>query len=101
MRSALRPRRPAWAAASLLDALELLAELAGRPLDVRNEARESGDVTHTGADIARARAALGFDPSTPLADGLRAELEWVRARAGSASARLLAARDAVPSLSGA
>jgi UDP-glucuronate 4-epimerase len=65
---------------SLAATLELLAALAGRPLDVRTHARESGDVQDTGADIARARADLGFAPATGLADGLQAEFEWVHDR---------------------
>ena len=72
---------------SLAGALELLAAIAGRPLDVRRRERESGDVQDTGADIARARDALGFEPATELRDGLRAEFEWVlehsRARSGA------------------
>jgi UDP-glucuronate 4-epimerase len=66
---------------SLNAALELLAAIAGRPLDVSRAARESGDVLHTAADVTRARAELGFAPATSLAAGLRAEFEWVRARA--------------------
>jgi UDP-glucuronate 4-epimerase len=66
---------------SLNRALELLAGLAGRPLDVRRGEREAGDAHDTGADIARARAELGFRPATRLQDGLAAELEWVLARA--------------------
>ena len=66
---------------SLNRALEVLAGLAGRPLDVRRGGRESGDVLHTAADITRAREALGFEPATSLADGLRAELEWAAERA--------------------
>jgi UDP-glucose 4-epimerase len=75
---------------SLAAALELLAAIAGRPLDVRHHERESGDVQDTGADIARAREALGFAPATEVRDGLRAEFEWVlehsRARRGGAIA---------------
>jgi UDP-glucuronate 4-epimerase len=62
---------------SLAGALELLAAIAGRPLDVRHRERESGDVQDTGADIDRARDALGFEPATELRDGLQAEFEWV------------------------
>jgi UDP-glucuronate 4-epimerase len=65
---------------SLAATLELLAGIAGRPLDVRRHERESGDVQDTGADIARARDALGFEPATDLEAGLRAEFEWVGAR---------------------
>jgi UDP-glucuronate 4-epimerase len=62
---------------SLAATLELLAAIAGRPLDVRHHERESGDVQDTGADIERARDALGFEPATELREGLRAEFEWV------------------------
>jgi UDP-glucuronate 4-epimerase len=67
---------------SLTSTLELLAEIAGRPLDVRRGDRESGDVQDTGADIARARADLAFEPATNLRTGLAAEFEWVRRRRG-------------------
>jgi len=63
---------------SLTSTLELLGEIAGRPLDVRHRDRESGDVQDTGADITRACDDLGFDPATDLREGLGAEFEWVR-----------------------
>ena len=66
---------------SLNCALESLARLAGRPLDVRRGERQSGDVRDTGADTERARDELGFTPATDLETGLAAELEWVRERA--------------------
>ena len=65
---------------SLNSALERLAAIAGRPLDVRRRGREDGDVRHTGADIERARAELRFEPATGLEQGLASEFEWVRAR---------------------
>ena len=74
---------------SLNGALERLAAIAGRPLDVRRRGREDGDVRHTGADIARARADLRFEPATGLEQGLAAEFEWVlaqRSRSRSAPA---------------
>ena len=60
-------------------ALEELAAIAGRPLDVRSGPR-AGDVSHTAADGTRARDELGFAPATSLSEGLRAEYEWVRRR---------------------
>ena len=66
---------------SLAAVLELLAAIAGRPLDVRRRERESGDVQNTGADITRARDVLGFRPATDLRTGLEAEFEWVLERA--------------------
>jgi UDP-glucuronate 4-epimerase len=65
---------------SLNGALEQLAAIAGRPLDVSRAERESGDVLHTAADVSRARDELGFAPATTLASGLRAEYDWVLAR---------------------
>jgi nucleoside-diphosphate-sugar epimerase len=62
---------------SLAATLELLAAIAGRPLDVRHRERESGDVQDTGAAIERANEALGFEPATDLREGLQAEFEWV------------------------
>lgn len=70
-------------AVSLNRALETLAQVAGRPLDVRHAERQEGDVAATGADTARARHELGFQPTTPLHEGLAAELEWVQARSVS------------------
>jgi nucleoside-diphosphate-sugar epimerase len=70
---------------SLNRALELLAGHAGRPLDVRRGDREAGDAHDTGADISRARAELGYAPSTGVAEGLGAELEWVLAQRSLAS----------------
>jgi UDP-glucose 4-epimerase len=67
---------------SLNAALEQLASIAGRPLDVQRAGRESGDVLHTAADVTRARDELGFEPVTDLETGLRAEFEWVVQRAG-------------------
>jgi UDP-glucuronate 4-epimerase len=63
--------------ASVNDALGLLEELAGHPLDVRYLDREYGDIRNTGADTTNARERLGFAPDTELADGLRAEFEWM------------------------
>jgi len=62
-------------------ALETLAGLAGRPLDVRRGDRQTGDVRDTAADTERARTELGFVPATSLEAGLAAELAWVREQA--------------------
>jgi UDP-glucuronate 4-epimerase len=65
---------------SLLETLDVLAEVSGRRLDLRIENRQHGDVANTGADISHARADLGYAPATSLRDGLRAEYEWMTAR---------------------
>jgi nucleoside-diphosphate-sugar epimerase len=73
--------------ASVNEALELIAALAGRPLDVRYIDRELGDVRDTGADISRAETELGYQPRTSLAEGLQAELEWMLEREAAAAPR--------------
>ena len=62
--------------ASVNDALEIVGALADRPLRVDYQDAQAGDVRETGADTARARGELGFDPQTSLEEGLRAEFEW-------------------------
>ena len=56
---------------SLNRTLEVLADVAGRPLDVRRQARETGDVRHTGADIERARPTSGSPPGSASRPGWR------------------------------
>ncbi len=71
---------------TLTGTLELLSGIIGRPLNLRHEPFAQGDALHTGADLTRARELLGFAPATSLADGLRAEIDWIRQlRAGDRS----------------
>jgi nucleoside-diphosphate-sugar epimerase/predicted glycosyltransferase len=63
---------------SVREAVALLEDFAGRPLDVRYEDSQRGDVRHTGADTERARTELGFRPLTSFDRGLRAEFDWMR-----------------------
>jgi nucleoside-diphosphate-sugar epimerase len=65
--------------------LDIIAGLAGRPLAIERVAREDGDVRATGADNTRARADLGFDPATPVEDGLAAEFAWLAERVALAA----------------
>jgi UDP-glucose 4-epimerase len=62
---------------SLDHAISVVAELAGRKLEVVRTEPQRGDVRDTGADITAARAALGFEPTVSLVEGLRAEWEWL------------------------
>lgn len=64
---------------SLNRVLDLLAEVTGRPLRIVRAGAQKGDMRDTYADTTRARADLGFAPSVALADGLRAEYDWMRA----------------------
>ena len=66
---------------SIQRTLELLAGIANRPLDVRYERTEAGDVRETSADTARAAAELHYHPEFTFEQGLRAEYEWTLERA--------------------
>ncbi len=62
---------------SLDHVVDLLGDIAGqRPL-VRRVQAQHGDVRDTSADIRAAREALGYDPQVTVAEGLRAEWEWI------------------------
>jgi nucleoside-diphosphate-sugar epimerase len=37
-----------------------------------------GDVAHTLADVARAKAELGYEPRTGVEDGIRRFVQWYR-----------------------
>jgi len=62
---------------SLLEAIELIASFAGRPIETIRLPQQDGDVRDTGADTTRAKALLGFSPSMPFEEGLRREFEWM------------------------
>ncbi|HVM18199.1 MAG TPA: NAD-dependent epimerase/dehydratase family protein [Gaiellaceae bacterium] len=66
--------------ATMNDAIARLERIAGRRLEVVREPAVPGDQRRTRADTRRIREALGWEPRTPLDDGLRAEWEWASAR---------------------
>jgi UDP-glucose 4-epimerase len=61
---------------SLQDAITLIEELAGRPLEIHRTAGQPGDVRDTRADIEAARAVLDYRPAVSFEDGLRSEWDW-------------------------
>ena len=56
-------------------ALQSLTSYAGQP---KYEAERGGDIKHSLADIARAQAALGYNPKVDFEEGLRRTVEWYR-----------------------
>ncbi len=67
---------------SVNQVLAVLAEIHGAPLRRNDVGAQKGDVKHTWADIERAGQLLGYAPQVALADGLRAEYEWLKAQRG-------------------
>lgn len=70
---------------TLSEAIELLADLSGRELEVIRRERQRGDVRDTGADIAAATEVLGYEPRVALREGLAAQWEWAAELARSSA----------------
>lgn len=58
--------------------IEMLADALGVPARVRPEPEQPGDVPITYADVSKARAKLGYEPSVPIEEGIRRFVEWFR-----------------------
>jgi UDP-glucuronate 4-epimerase len=69
--------------ATMNEVIRLAEELAGRELELERLPAAAGDVRRTKADVTKAREHLGWEPRTPLAEGLRAEWEWAAGRVGA------------------
>jgi UDP-glucuronate 4-epimerase len=65
---------------SMLEAIETLGRISGRPLEVVRAPRVAGDVRRTSADTSRIAADLGWRARTSFEDGLRAQWEWAADR---------------------
>ena len=59
------------------EVLGIIGRIAGRPLDVRREPAQKGDMRDTYADTTLARADLGFNPTATLEQGIEAEYRWM------------------------
>lgn len=61
---------------SVLELVETLARIVGRPPVIRFLPPRAGDIRDSWADISAARRDLGFAPRTSLEDGLRETVKW-------------------------
>jgi UDP-glucose 4-epimerase len=61
---------------SLVDMARYVGETLGIEPDMTVENSRVGEVTHYVANIGKARALLGYNPSTRLQDGIRKSIEW-------------------------
>jgi nucleoside-diphosphate-sugar epimerase len=62
---------------SMNQVITLIEEVAGRPLTVRREATQKGDMRDTYADTSLARQDLAFEPKMSLKEGIEAEYRWL------------------------
>jgi len=61
---------------TVLSVAQLVLELTGSDSPIVFAARPADDPTQRRPDLTLARGSLGWSPSTPLADGLKATIEW-------------------------
>jgi UDP-glucuronate 4-epimerase len=66
--------------ATLNEALALIEQIAGRPLEVERTPAVAGDQRRTRADTTRIREALGWAPEVSLEQGFAAQWEWALGR---------------------
>ena len=70
-------------ATSLLEVVELVGDLVGRPVRLERRAAEPGDVERTGGSSRRAAQALGWSPAVRLPEGLAEQVRWHAGRVRS------------------
>lgn len=63
---------------SLQSLVTLIANALGAQPELHKLPMQPGDVNRTFADISRARALLGYRPTTPVEDGIPRFAEWLR-----------------------
>jgi len=63
---------------SLIEAIELVAQVTGRPVPLTAVAAQAGDVPATRADLCAARDVLGYRPAVGILEGLHRQVEWLR-----------------------
>ncbi len=62
--------------------LDLMREVTGRELDVHYADFRQGELHKTWCEISKARETFGFNPDTPLKEGLRPTWDWFVAQSG-------------------
>jgi nucleoside-diphosphate-sugar epimerase len=62
------------------EGIEIIEGILGRRARMRSAPPRAGDQLRTHADIAKARRVLAYSPSRTLAEGLREQVEWYKAK---------------------
>lgn len=71
---------------TVLELARLMAEIVGLDAPPLFEPPRAGDVLHSLADITRAQQWLGYEPRTPVREGLQQTIAWYREALGSREA---------------
>ena len=64
---------------SLAELVETIERVVGKRAVIARQPEQPGDVPVTFANIDRARAALGYEPTTRIEDGIARQWAWIRA----------------------
>lgn len=67
-------------AVSLIELLEEIEELTGRPVRIRFDEPRQGDQLYYVSDTRRLTRAIGWEPKTSHREGVRRLFEWLRAQ---------------------
>ena len=70
---------------SLARLIQLIGDAVGVEPRVRRLPDQPGDVERTFADVALARELLGYEPTTPIEEGIPAFVEWLKEALSSAA----------------
>ncbi len=62
----------------LIDIYHSLAQALGKQIEPRFGPERAGDIKHSNADISKAKAFLGYDPSYSFAEGIQRAIAWYR-----------------------
>ncbi|MGK0185949.1 MAG: UDP-glucuronate 4-epimerase [Verrucomicrobiales bacterium] len=64
---------------TLNEMIAAVEDAMGTKAEINELPEQPGDVPLTSADVSKARAHLGYEPQTPLREGVRKYVEWYRA----------------------
>src|SRR5690606_32078257 len=70
----------AGGSAVLRDVIDAVGDAVGMSVPIEQHPEQPGDVRRTGGSNDAARQLLGWEPRTPLADGIAAQVAWHRSR---------------------
>ncbi|MCS4101397.1 nucleoside-diphosphate-sugar epimerase [Salinibacter ruber] len=62
----------------LKDLISAIADAMGMTPEIKQLPEQPGDIERTYADISKARDLLGYEPDTPIEEGLRVFADWVK-----------------------
>lgn len=63
---------------SLNEVVRMLEDLTGKKANIERRPARPGDQKHTAANIEKVKSRLGYRPVTPVFEGLKAEVEWIK-----------------------